>query len=57
MRLPVPLVKRPECWVLINRFLAIVSNSVLLYVHRDRKDSKGRGAQDVHLDFHTALEL
>ena len=28
------------------------SSSVLLYVHRDRME--GRGAQDGHLDFHTA---
>ena len=33
------------------------SSSVLLYVHRDHKDCQGRGAQDVHLDFHTAPEL
>ena len=30
--------------------------SVLLYVHRNR-NSLGRGAQDGHLDFHTAPEL
>ena len=28
--------------------------SMLLYVHRDRTDYLGRGAQDVHLNFHTA---
>ena len=28
---------------------------MLLYAHRDHKDYKGRGAQDVHLDFHTQL--
>ena len=33
------------------------SSSVLLYIHRDHKDYEGRGAQDVHLDFHTAPEL
>ena len=33
------------------------SSSVLLYVHRDHKDRSGRGAQDGHLDFHTAPEL
>ena len=33
------------------------SSSVLLYVHRDHKDYYGRGAQDGHLDFHTAPEL
>ena len=33
------------------------SSSVLLYVHRDHKDYQGRGAQDGHLDFHTAPEL
>ena len=27
---------------------------MLLYVHRDNKDCLGRGAQDGHLDFHTA---
>ena len=31
--------------------------SMWLYVHRDLVDYKGRGAQDVHLDFHTAPEL
>ena len=31
---------------------------MLLYVHRDRADYKGRpGAQDGHLDFHTAPEF
>ena len=30
---------------------------VLLYVHRDHKHYWGRGAQDVHLHFHTAPEL
>ena len=30
---------------------------MLLYVHRDDKDYQGRGAQDGHLDFHTAPEL
>ena len=29
----------------------------LLYVHRDHKDYLGRGAQDGHLDCHTAPEL
>ena len=32
-------------------------SSVLLYVLRDHKDYQGRGAQDSHLDFHTAPEL
>ena len=32
-------------------------SSVLLYVHRDRTDCSGRGAQDGHLHFHTAPEL
>ena len=27
---------------------------MLLYVHRDRTDYLGKGAQDTHLDFHTA---
>ena len=30
---------------------------MLLYIHRDPKDYQGRGAQDGHPDFHTALEL
>ena len=30
---------------------------MLLSIHRDHKDYLGRGAQDVHLDVHTALEL
>ena len=31
---------------------------MLLYVHRDRKDYYwGLGAQDDHLDFHTAPEI
>ena len=35
---------------------------MLLHVHRDRRDYKGReaqgrGAQDGHLDFHTAPEF
>ena len=30
---------------------------VLLYVHRNRSFFLGTGAQDVHLDFHTAPEL
>ena len=30
---------------------------MLLYIHRDQKDCWGRGAQDYHLDFHTASEL
>ena len=33
------------------------SSSVLLYVHKDSTDYLGRGAQDVHLDFHTAPDL
>ena len=28
---------------------------MLLYVHGDQKDSQGRGAEDGHLDFHTAM--
>ena len=31
--------------------------SMLFYVQKDHKDYLGRGAQDGHLDFHTALEL
>ena len=31
--------------------------SVLPYVHRDRTDYLGRGTQDVHLSFYTALQL
>ena len=30
---------------------------MLLCVHRDHKDYLGRGAQDDHLDLHTATEL
>ena len=30
---------------------------MLLYVHRDRADYQGRGAQNDHLDFHAAPEL
>ena len=30
---------------------------MLLYIHRDRMDYKGWGAQDNHIDFHTAPEL
>ena len=30
---------------------------MLLYVHRDHKDYQGRGAQDVHLGFHTVVFL
>ena len=30
---------------------------MLLYVHRNHKAYSGRGAQDGHLDFHTAPEL
>ena len=37
--------------------VAVRFSSVLLYVHRDHKDYKGRGAQDGHLDFHTAPEF
>ena len=33
------------------------SVSVLLYVHRDRTDYYGPGAQDDHLDLHTTPEL
>ena len=33
------------------------SSSMLLYVHRDRKDCERRGARDGHLDFHTTPEL
>ena len=32
-------------------------SSMLLYVHRDHEDYKGQGAQDGHLDFHTAPDL
>ena len=30
---------------------------MLLYVHRNRRLIRGTGAQDVHIDFHTAPEL
>ena len=36
---------------------ARVVRSVLLYAHRDRRDYKGRGAQDVYHFFHKALEI
>ena len=37
---------------------AIISHrSAMLQVHRNRTDYWGRGAQDGHLDFHTAPEL
>ena len=36
---------------------AVGSSSVLLCVHRDRKDYQGRGAQDGHLGCRTAPEL
>ena len=35
----------------------LLVRAVLCYVHRDRKDYSGRGAQDGHLDFHAAPEL
>ena len=35
----------------------VVYGSVLLNVQRDRTDYQGRGAQDGHVDFHTAPEL
>ena len=38
-------------------FTALGFKFQLLDVHRDRRDYYGRGAQDVHLDFHTAPEL
>ena len=31
--------------------------NVALYVHGDRTDYQGQGAQDGHLDLHTGLEL
>ena len=31
--------------------------AMLPYVHGDRKNCYGRGAQEGHLDFHTAPEL
>ena len=34
-----------------------VQRQCLLFVHRDRIDYGDGGAQDVNLDFHTALEL
>ena len=35
----------------------LLDRSMLLYVHRDGTDCKGRGTQDIHLDSHTAPEL
>ena len=37
--------------------LVVGSRWVLLYIHRDHKDYKGRVAQDGHLDFSHTAEL
>ena len=37
--------------------LYVHRDPVLLYVHRDHTDYYGQGAQDNHLNFHTAPEL
>ena len=42
---------------MINVHNYLLLSSVLLSIHRDHKDYLGRGAQDVQLDVHTALEL
>ena len=34
-----------------------LTDSVLLYVHINHEAYQGRGAQDGHLDFHTAPEI
>ena len=44
-------------WLSHSPWALVVPCSLLLYVHRDHKDSQGWGAQDCHLDFHTAPEL
>ena len=36
---------------------ALVEVQMVLYIHRDHKDYQGPGAQNGHLDFHTAPEL
>ena len=40
-----------------DRLALPLPGTILLYVHRGHKDYQGRGAQDSHLDFHTAPEL
>ena len=37
--------------------LLLLLLQMLLYARRDHKTYQGRGAQDGHLDFHTAPEL
>ena len=40
-----------------DRLAFLLRLLMLLYVNRDHKDYKGRGAQDGHLDFHAAPKL
>ena len=42
---------------LLSSDFSVTFSVVLLYVHRDHKDYYGQGAQDSHLNFHTAPEL
>ena len=44
-------------WLSHSPWALVVPCSLLLYVHRDHKDYQGWGAQDGHLDFHTAPGL
>ena len=44
-------------WVKIVSGWLRSSRIVLVYVHRDSTDCQGQGAQDGHLDLHTAPEL
>ena len=44
-------------WLSHSPWALVILSSLLLYVRRDHKDSRGWGAQDGHLDFHTAPEL
>ena len=44
-------------YVYVSTYFCVHVHLMLLYVHRDRTDCLGRGAQDVHLDFHTAPDI
>ena len=44
-------------WVKIVSACLWSSSLVLVYIHRDSTDCQGQGAQDGHLDLHTAPEL
>ena len=41
----------------LNAGVILVVQFKAVYVHRDRTDCQARGAQDVHVDFLTALEF